>query len=154
LRDAETGSEVALVRVQKAAGIAILAADEHLRRATGEDEIGIGVADVDERTHVFVAQAHLEGGVAGELIIILHETIGGPIAELHQRDAGLALLHGGEAEEKTGKAGACAVIGGGLRGVAVGELVVAAILEKSPHRPNVAAIAAAEFETVATALPA
>src|SRR3984893_15703349 len=37
LRDAEAGSEVALVRKHQAAGIAVLAANKNLRRAAGEN---------------------------------------------------------------------------------------------------------------------
>src|SRR4029077_5719052 len=60
LRDAETGSEVVLVGIHQSAGIAVLSADENLRRSAGENEIGIGVADVHERAHVFVAHPHLK----------------------------------------------------------------------------------------------
>src|ERR1700746_4106635 len=40
-----------------------------------------------------------------------------------------------------------------MRGVAVGELVEAAVLEKSPHRPDVAASVASKTESVMSALP-
>jgi len=41
-----------------------------------------------------------------------------------------------------------------IRGVSGGVLVVATILEESPHRPDITVEFAAEFDAVATALPA
>src|SRR5581483_7716533 len=44
--------------------------------------------------------------------------------------------------------------GGRLRGEPVGELIIAAVLEEAPHRPDVAPVAAAELQVVRPALPA
>src|SRR2546423_14832525 len=83
------------VRKHKAAGMSVLAADEDLRRAAGEDQIGVGIADVRERAHVLITQTHLNRGVAGDLERVLREGIARPVAQLHLRDACLALFYGG-----------------------------------------------------------
>src|SRR2546423_13241289 len=141
------------VRKHQAAGVSVLAADEDLRRAGGEDQIGVGIADVSERAHVLITQTHLNRGVAGNLEGILREGIARPVAQLHLRDACLALFYRGESQKEAGQRGTGAVVGGGLRRVTVGELVVAAVLKESPHRPDEAAIAAAEFQAVTAMLP-
>src|SRR2546429_6440605 len=58
---------------------------------------------------VFVAQAHFDGRRAGKLEAVLEEAIGRPRAKLHLRNAGLALLHGGQTEQETGEGGSAAV---------------------------------------------
>src|SRR6184192_2471606 len=84
---------------------------------------------------------------------VLEEAIGRPRAKLHLRNAGLALLHGGQTEQETGEGGSAAVVCAGSRRVAARELVVAAILEEAPHRPDIVAKTAAEVQTVTAALP-
>ena len=70
------------------------------------------------------------------------------------RYAGLALLHGGQAKQHAGQSGAAAaVIETKFSCVTRGVLVVAAILEESPHRPDITVELAAEFHAVAAALP-
>ena len=84
---------------------------------------------------------------------ILHESVRVPLAKLHLRDAGLALLHRRQPQQKAGKSRTGAVVGSGLRGEAVGELVVSAILEETPHRPNITAVTRAELQVVTAMLP-
>src|SRR2546429_9763344 len=71
----------------------------------------------------------------------------------HLRNAGLALLPGGQTEQEAGEGGSAAVVCAGSRRVAARELVVAAILEEAPHRPDIVAKTAAEVQTVTAALP-
>ncbi len=49
LRQAQPGAKVGVVGIHQAARIAVLPADEDLRRAAGEIEIAIGIVDVDQR---------------------------------------------------------------------------------------------------------
>src|SRR2546423_1187529 len=133
------------VRKHQAAGMSVLAADEDLRRAAGEDQIGVGIADVSERAHVLITQTHWNRGVAGNLEGILREGIARPVAQLHLRDACLALFYRGESQKEAGQRGTGAVVRGGLRREAVGELVVAAGLEETPHRADEEAVAGARF---------
>src|SRR2546429_9322409 len=71
----------------------------------------------------------------------------------HLRNAGLALLHGGQTEQENGGGGSAAVVCAGSRRVAARELVVAAILEEAPHRPEIVAENAAEGQTVTAPPP-
>src|SRR2546429_3085842 len=73
---------------------------------------------VVQRPGVFVAQAHFDGRRAGKLEAVLEEAIGRPRAKLHLRNAGLALLHGGQTEQETGEGGSAAVVCAGSRRVA------------------------------------
>src|SRR5205823_10276533 len=84
---------------------------------------------------------------------VLQESVCGPRAKLHLRNARLPLLDCGKTHQKTGKRGARAVVCAGSRGVAASELVVAAILEEAPHGPDIVAETSAKLEAVATALP-
>ena len=130
-----------------------MSANENLGRAALESKVRVGIGDVVQRPGVFVAQAHFDGRRAGKLEAVLEEAIGRPRAKLHLRNAGLALLHGGQTEQETGEGGSAAVVCAGSRRVAARELVVAAILEEAPHRPDIVAKTAAEVQTVTAALP-
>src|SRR5437660_230403 len=151
--NAEARSEVVLVRIEQPVGIAVLSANENLGRAALESKVRVGIGDVVQRPGVFVAQAHFDGRRAGKLEAVLEEALGRPRAKLHLRNAGLALLHGGQTEQETGEGGSAAVVCAGSRRVAARELVVAAILEEAPHRPDIVAKTAAEVQTVTAALP-
>src|SRR2546429_7379465 len=86
---------------------------------------------------VFVAQAHFDGRRAGKLEAVLEEALGRPRAKLHLRNAGLALLHGGQTEQENGE-GRCAA--GGCVGscpVAAPGMVAAAILGEAPHSADI-----------------
>src|SRR5947209_5177062 len=65
----------------------------------------------------------------------------------------LPLFHRGQTEQEAGESGASSIVGAVIGGETVGELVVAAVLEKSPHRPDIATIGSAEFEAVSSLLP-
>src|SRR5439155_3890845 len=91
---------------------------------------------------------------AGYAEAILNESVGIPLPELHLRNAGLALVDCRKPEQVSGQRRSGSIVGSVIRGVAVGELIVAAILEESPHGPNEAAIARAELQAVASFLPA
>ena len=69
------------------------------------------------------------------------------------RDSGLPLLHRREAQKQAGQPRAAAVIESKLSGVAVRELVVAAILKEAPHGPRVPVEIAAELDSMASELP-
>ena len=143
-----------MVGVHQAAGIAVLPADEDLRRAAAQVEVAVGVADVDQRAHELIAKAVGQRGVGGQAPRVLRVAVGVPLAKIHLRNAGLALARRGQAELEAGqrRAGA-AVIERVLGGEAVGELIVAAILEEAPHGPDEPLIGAAEFGAVAADLP-
>ena len=70
------------------------------------------------------------------------------------RNSGLALANGRKTEQKACQGRTCSIVVRGLGGEAVGELVIAAILEEAPHGPDVPAIASAKFQAVAATLPA
>src|ERR1017187_1803518 len=74
--------------------------------------------------------------------------------EVHLWNAGLALSRCRQPQQEVGqRRSADAVIQRVLRGVAVGELVVAAILEEAPHGPDELLVSAAELGAVASNLP-
>src|ERR1700730_7853500 len=95
VRNARTRREVKLVRSRQSFWKPLLATDENGRRAIDEGKIGVGVTNVTKRTHEFVTHSDLNRRVASHLETVLHETICIPLAELHLRNAGLALLHRG-----------------------------------------------------------
>src|SRR5581483_10053369 len=154
LRDAEPRGEVEFSRVHQTFGVAELAADEDRGLAILESKVAVSVAEVAERAHVFITESHLNGRRAGELEAVLREGVGVPLPQLHLRDARLALLDGWQAEQEGGQCRPGAVVGGRLRGEPGGELIIAAVLEEAPHRPDVAPVAAAELQVVRPALPA
>src|SRR5499427_6860519 len=92
LRYAESRGEVQTPRIHQAFWKALLPADEGERSAVLEDEIAVGVANVAQRAHVFVPQTDFDGRRAPKLEAVLGEAVGVPLAKLHLRDAGLALL--------------------------------------------------------------
>src|ERR1035441_9441031 len=85
---------------------------------------------------------------------VLHEGIGGPVAQIHAGNASLRLPDRGQAQQVTRQSRTGSVISQCLCGEAVGELVVTAILEKSPHGPDIPAITSTGLQTVAAMLPA
>src|SRR5437879_2688649 len=108
--NAEARSEVVPVRIEQPVGIAVLSANENLGRAALESKVRVGIGDVVQRPGVFVAQAHFDGRRAGKLEAVLEEAIGRPRAKLHLRNAGLALLPGGQTGHTTGEGGSAAVV--------------------------------------------
>ena len=110
VRNAEARSEIVLVRIEQAVGIAVLPADENLRRAALECEIRVRISDVMQRPRILVAQAHFDGCGPRDLKAVLHEAVGGPRAELHLRNAGLALLYRRQTHKEAGERRTGAVI--------------------------------------------
>src|SRR6266568_3205894 len=153
LRDAEAGSEVGVVGIHEAAWISVLSTDEDLRSAAAQVDIAIGVTDVDKRAHELVAKAVSDCGVRSHAPCILCVAVRVPLTEIHLGYAYLALPSGREAEQKAGQRRARAIVERMLRGEAIGELVIAAILKEALHGPNEFLIRAAEFCTVAADLP-
>src|ERR1035441_7202892 len=84
---------------------------------------------------------------------VLHEGIGGPVPQIHAGNARLRLPDRGQAQKETRQSRTGSVISQSLGGEAVGELIVTAILEKSPHRPDISAVACTGLQTVAAMLP-
>ena len=151
LCDAEAGCEVGVVGDHEALRHTVLPADEDGRDAILEDEVGVGVAAVEERAHVLVAEAVVEGGVGADAEGVLRVAVGVPLTEVHLGDAGLTLADGGRAEEEAGEGGAGAVAGSRTGGEAAGVLVVAAILEEAPHGPDKALVSSADFKVMTSA---
>src|SRR6202158_2911 len=150
--DPQPRRKVVFVGVHQPSRIPQLAADENGRNAVIKYQVGIGAALVVQRTGVFVAKAEVERGGRRRLPAIFGERPSSPRAQIHRRHASLALLHGGQAEQHAGQSGTSAIIEAELRGVTGGVLVVAAILEETPHRPDILVELAAEFHAVASTL--
>src|SRR5437660_12686489 len=67
LRKSKSWSEVAGVRISEPARVAVLSADKNRGRtacATVEYQVCIRIADIHQRVHILVAQAHLDRGRA------------------------------------------------------------------------------------------
>ena len=77
-----------------------------------------------------------------------------PLAQIHLRNSGLPLPNRGQPQQKARQRRAGAVVRSDIRREAVRELVVAAILEEPPHRPDEPLVSAAELQAVAAELPA
>src|SRR6266478_5181963 len=86
---------------------------------------------------LFVAKAEVERGGGRRLPAIFGERRSSPRAQIHRRHASLALLHGGQAEQHAGQSGTGAIIEAKFCRVTGGVLVVAAILEETPHWPDI-----------------
>src|SRR6476619_5240106 len=91
--DACAWCEVKFVRVCQTFGKTLLSADEDGRHAINKSKIGVGVTNVAQRTHEFIAHAELNRGIARDLKTVLHESIRIPLTQLHLRNASLSLLH-------------------------------------------------------------
>src|ERR1019366_2952352 len=74
--------------------------------------------------------------------------------QIHAGNACLRLPDRGQAQQVTRQSRASSVISQGLCGETVSELVVPAILEKSPHGPDISAVTSAGLQTVTPMLPA
>ena len=66
LRKADPRRKVGVVGIHQASRISVLPADEDLRRSAAQVEIAVGVGDVDERAHEFIAKAVGEGSGRGQ----------------------------------------------------------------------------------------
>ena len=154
LRDAEARREVGLVRIHQPSRITVLSTDKGRWHTVIEDEVAVGVGHVPQRTHVFVAQPDVDSCVVADAPLVLRKAIRIPLTQVHLRNAGLTLADHGHAEHEACECGAGAVIGKRLAGEAAGELVITAILEEAPHRPDKPLIRAAKLQAVASALPA
>ena len=84
-------------------GKSVLSSDECAGNTILEGEIGIGVADIDQRFHELVAQPHFDGRSRAHAKAVLHEPIRIPLPKLHLRNARLALFHGRQAEQEAGE---------------------------------------------------
>src|SRR6266446_7939355 len=144
LGDSKTRGEVVFVRVHQPSRITPLAADENGRNAALENQVCVGVALVVERAGVFIAEAEVESRRGRHLPTIFGKRRSSPRAQIHRRHASLALLHGGQAEQHAGQSGTGAIIEAKFCRVTGGVLVVAAILEESPHWPDIPVELAAE----------
>ena len=156
LRQSKSRCEIARVGIPQPARIAVLSANKNRRRgayAIREYQVRIRIADVHQWVHILVAQPHLNRGQAGYAEAVLHESICIPLPELHLRNAGLALLHRRKPEKEAGQRRAGPVIRAIVGGVTVGELIIAAILKESPHRPDESPITRAEFQAMPSFLP-
>src|SRR5215475_4357887 len=76
-------SEIVRVRIQKAAGIAVLAADEDCRHAIAKDQIGVGIVLVVERAREFVAHAHIERERWRDLPAVFDKFRTAPVTQIH-----------------------------------------------------------------------
>ena len=104
MRDARAWSEFELIRIVQTLGKALLPADKDKRHAILKCQIGIRIANVYQRTHVFVSQSDLDRRVTRKLKSVLYKRIRVPLSQLHLRNAGLSLLYGRKTEQKTCRA--------------------------------------------------
>ncbi len=141
------------VGVHQPSRVPQLAADENGRNAIVENKVRIGVLLVVERACVFVADAGVDGRLRRHLPTVFGKRRRAPRAQIHLRYAGLALLHRRQAKQQAGQTGAAAIVEAKFGCVASCVLVVAAILEESPHRPDIPVKFTAEFHGMAAALP-
>src|SRR6185295_371117 len=153
VRETKPGREFQFVRIVQSFGISLLTADENERHTILEYQIGVSETNVLQGTHILIAQTDLDRGVARHLKTVLNKSVDVPLPELHLRDARLALLHRGEAQQKTRERRAGTVIGCRLCGETVGELIEAAILKEAPHGPDEIAKTATNLQTMSSDLP-
>src|SRR5882757_9654195 len=151
--NSQTGRKVVLVGVHQPSRVTQLTADEYGRNSFVENQVCVRVVLVVERAGVLIAQTNVDCRRGCHLPAIFSESPHTPGTQIHLRYASLALFHGGEAEQHAGQSGAAAIIKSKFRGVPGGVLVVAAILEESPHWPEVTVKFPAELHAVATTLP-
>ena len=78
----------------------------------------------------------VDSRVTRELKTVLHERIGIPLPQVHLRNTCLPLPDGGQPKQQTRERGTGPIVGCGLYGEAIGELVEASILKEAPHRPD------------------
>ena len=153
MRDARAWSKIELIRIVQTFGKALLPTDKYERHAILERQIGICIANVDQRTHVFVSQSNLDRRVTRQLKSVLYKRIRVPLSQLHLRNTGLSLLHSGKTEQKTCERRARAIIRCCLRSETIGELVEAAVLKETPHGPDEIPITGAKLQAVPPDLP-
>src|ERR1035437_6218520 len=122
LSQTEARREVGVVGIHKALRIAVLSTDKYLRRSAAEVDVAVGVADVDQWTHEFVANAVGERSGGGQAPRVLREAVSIPLAQVHLGYAGLTLPRCGKSQQKAGQRGSGAVIQRVFGGEAVGEL--------------------------------
>ena len=79
LRETETGSKIVSVGRLQAARISVLASDKCRRHAIVEDQVRVGIADVHQRIHEFIAQAHFNGRGARKPETVLRKAVGIPL---------------------------------------------------------------------------
>src|SRR6267154_80432 len=151
--DSEARGKVVLIGIHQPSRITQFTADENRGDAVVENQVRVRVVLVVERAGVLVTEAEIQSRGGCHLPTIFRERRRPPSAQIHLRYAGLALLYGREAQQHAGQAGAGAIIETKLGRIAGGVLVEAAVLEESPHGPNVAVEFAAKFHGVAAALP-
>ena len=154
LRKPKARRKILFLRIQQSLRISILSTDERFWRAVHECQVAVRVANVHQRVHEFIAQTKLDRGVPRQLKCILREPVRRPLPQLHLRDSSLHLLHRGQSKQETGKTGTRPVVRRSLCCKSIRKLIVAAILEKSPHRPYVPPVASAEFQPMTPPLPA
>ena len=153
LCDAYPGRKIVLIRIHQTLRISVLAANENRGHAILENQIGVRVVLVIKRAGVFVAQAQVQRGCRRHLPAIFREGASAPVSQIHLGDSGLALLHGRQTQEHARQPRAASIIEPEFRCITVGVLVVAAILEETPHGPGVSVIIAAELQAMAPLLP-
>ena len=128
--------EVEVVRVNETARHAQLPADKGKGPPVLEHQIAVRIGHVVERGRELIAQPEVQRRGVGDSPVVLHESVGVRLAEVHGRNTRLPLLHHGQSQEETGKRCSGAVVGAGGGREAVCKLVEPAVLEKSPHRPK------------------
>src|SRR5205823_3732267 len=111
------------------------------------------VTDINQWVHELVPNAHFNRGRTRNAEAVLNEAVRVPLPELHLRNASLALLYRWKPKQKAGERGTIMIIEAVLCSESIGELVIAAVLEKPPHRPDEFPIARAEFQAMAPRLP-
>src|ERR1041384_5982582 len=92
LREAETWSEVVGVGIFKTLRKTVLSSDKNRRNAIIESKVGISIANIHKRVHVFVAKPHFDGSITREFETVLNKAVGIPLAQLHLRNACLPLF--------------------------------------------------------------
>ena len=82
-----------LIGIHEARGIAVLPSDENGRHSLVEHQIAVGFLKIVERAGVLVAHADIDRGGGSDLPAVFGEAVVSPVAKIHLRHSGLALLH-------------------------------------------------------------
>src|SRR2546421_13113831 len=103
LRESKSRRHIVCIGILQSPRVAVLSTDENRRLSVVEREICICVTDIHQRIHELVAQANFNCGRTCDPDAVLSETIRVPLAKLHLRNTGLALLYRRETKQKAGQ---------------------------------------------------
>src|SRR5207244_12806906 len=108
--DSQARRKVMLIGVHQPSRITQLPADKNGRNAVVENQVGVGVLLVVERTGVFIAESEVKSSRGRHLPTIFGERGRSPGAQIQLRYTTLVWAHGGQGEESTSTTGADGVM--------------------------------------------